>query len=58
VVDPERKLKIKQMLKEDQDRNVKLLILVEKGSALSQKEVRKALELSDKRHKLKKQEKS
>jgi hypothetical protein len=58
VVDPERKLKIKQMLKEDQDRNVKLLILVEKGSALSQKELRKALDLSEKRHKLKKQEKS
>jgi hypothetical protein len=57
VVDPERKLKIKQMMKEDRDRDVKLLILIEKGSASSQKEVRKALELSDRRHKVKKSEK-
>lgn len=56
-LDPERKLKIKQMLKEDQDRDRMLIILVEKGNAASQKELKKALELSGKRHKLRKQEK-
>ena len=45
------------MLKEDEERAAKLIILVEKGAAGTQKELKKALELSNKRHKLKKQEK-
>ncbi len=54
ALDPERKLKIKQMLKHDEQRAAKLILLAEKGGVGTQKELKKALELSYKRHKSKK----
>lgn len=57
LVDPERKLKLKKMLKADKEREAMLLVLVEKGPAATHKELKKALELSHKRHKKKKEEK-
>lgn len=58
VVDPDRRQRIKQMMKEDQDRSALLTKLAEKGPVATQKELRRALELSSKRHKIKKGEKA